>query len=107
MNSSLIWYAVLVVVVAAFVFVFFNYVKVKKLEEGTDEMVEMAGIIRSGAGTFLKAEFKVIAIIGIIIALVFSLFVEATSGTLHTNDADKTAHQTTHKKSNTTCCFYK
>ena len=47
MNSSLIWYAVLVVVVAAFVFVFFNYVKVKKLEEGTDEMVEMAGIIRS------------------------------------------------------------
>ena len=80
MNSSLIWYAVLVVVVAAFVFVFFNYVKVKKLEEGTDEMVEMAGIIRSGAGTFLKAEFKVIAIIGIIIALVFSLFVEATSG---------------------------
>ena len=80
MNSSLIWYAVLVVVGAAFVFVFFNYVKVKKLEEGTDEMVEMAGIIRSGAGTFLKAEFKVIAIIGIIIALVFSLFVEATSG---------------------------
>ena len=43
-------------------------------------MVEMAGIIRSGAGTFLKAEFKVIAIIGVIIALVFSLFVEATSG---------------------------
>lgn len=80
MDSSVIWYAVLAVVVVALVFVLFNFNKVKKLKEGNDEMVEMAGIIRSGAGTFLKAEFKVIAIIGVIIALVFSLFVEATSG---------------------------
>ena len=80
MDSSVIWYAVLAVVVVALVFVLFNFNKVKKMKEGNDEMVEMAGIIRSGAGTFLKAEFKVIAIIGVIIALVFSLFVEATSG---------------------------
>ena len=80
MDSSVIWYAMLAVVVVALVFVLFNFNKVKKLKEGNDEMVEMAGIIRSGAGTFLKAEFKVIAIIGVIIALVFSLFVEATSG---------------------------
>lgn len=80
MDSSVFWYAVLAVVVLALVFILFNFNKVKKLKEGTDEMIEMAGIIRSGAGTFLKAEFKVIAIIGVIIALVFSLFVEATSG---------------------------
>ena len=80
MDSSVFWYAVLAVVVVALVFVLFNFNKVKKMKEGNDEMVEMAGIIRSGAGTFLKAEFKVIAIIGVIIALVFSLFVEATSG---------------------------
>ena len=80
MDSSVIWYAVLAVVVVALVFILFNFNKVKKLKEGTDEMVEMAGIIRCGAGTFLKAEFKVITIIGVIIALVFSLFVEATSG---------------------------
>ena len=80
MDSSVFWYAVLAVVVVALVFILFNFNKVKKLKEGTDEMIEMAGIIRSGAGTFLKAEFKVIAIIGVIIALVFSLFVEATSG---------------------------
>ena len=69
MDSSVIWYAVLAVVVVALVFVLFNFNKVKKMKEGNDEMVEMAGIIRSGAGTFLKAEFKVIAIIGVIIAL--------------------------------------
>ena len=60
MDSSVIWYAVLAVVVVALVFVLFNFNKVKKMKEGNDEMVEMAGIIRSGAGTFLKAEFKVI-----------------------------------------------
>ena len=58
MDSSVFWYAVLAVVVVALVFILFNFNKVKKLKEGTDEMIEMAGIIRSGAGTFLKAEFK-------------------------------------------------
>lgn len=69
MDSSVFWYAVLAVVVVALVFILFNFNKVKKLKEGTDEMIEMAGIIRSGAGTFLKAEFKVIAIIGENLAL--------------------------------------
>ena len=52
MDSSVIWYAVLAVVVVALVFVLFNFNKVKKLKEGNDEMVEMAGIIRSGAVHF-------------------------------------------------------
>ncbi|HIV17197.1 MAG TPA: sodium-translocating pyrophosphatase [Candidatus Alectryocaccobium stercorigallinarum] len=68
------------VVVIALLFVLYNFRKVKKLPEGTDDMVEMAAIIRSGANTFLKAEFRVIIIAYIIIALVFSLFIEATSG---------------------------
>ncbi len=42
-------------------------------------MVEMAGIIRSGASMFLKTEFKTVAIVVAVIALAFSLFVEATS----------------------------
>ena len=32
----------------------------KKMDEGTAEMAEMAGIIRSGAAEFLKTEFKTI-----------------------------------------------
>ena len=80
MNNSVIWYAVLAVVVVALVYVIFNFFKVKKMDEGNEEMVEMAAIIRSGANTFLRAEFKVIILVAIIIAVVFSLFVEATSG---------------------------
>ena len=78
--NPVFWYAVLAVVVVALVYVAYNYRKVKKMPEGTEEMAEMAAIIRSGAATFLKAEFKVIIIIDIIIALVFSLFIETTSG---------------------------
>lgn len=80
MDNLVIWYAVLAVVVAALIYVFFNFFKVKKMDEGNEEMIEMAAIIRSGANTFLKAEFKVIILVAIIIAAVFSLFVEATSG---------------------------
>ena len=56
------------------------YARIRKLPEGTDEMQEMAGIIRDGASTFLKTEFRVIAIVVIVVAAVFGLFVEKTSG---------------------------
>lgn len=42
-------YIVLCVIVLAVVYVFYNYFKIKRMDEGTAEMAEMAGIIRSGA----------------------------------------------------------
>ncbi len=80
MTQEMYWLIVLAIVAIAIIFTICNFAKVKKLPEGTDDMVEMAAIIRSGANTFLKAEFRVIIIAYIIIALVFSLFIEATSG---------------------------
>ena len=74
------WYIALCVVVLAFVYVVLNYVRIRRMKEGTDEMVEMAGIIRSGAETFMKTEYKTIILVTVAIALVFSLFVEKTSG---------------------------
>lgn len=74
------WLIFLAVAIAVVGYVFWNYEKIKKLPEGTDEMVEMAAIIRSGADTFIKTEFKSIFIVTIIMALVFTLFVEKTSG---------------------------
>ena len=58
-----LWAIVLGVIILALVYVFFNYRKIKFLKEGTDEMVEMAGIIRSGANTFMKTEYKTIFIV--------------------------------------------
>ena len=73
-------YIVLCVAVLAIAYVVFNFFKIRAMKEGTDEMVEMAGIIRSGASTFMKTEYKIIAIVVAAVALVFSLFIEATSG---------------------------
>ena len=75
------WYIVaLCLVVLAIAYVFYNFFRIRSMEEGTQEMVEMAAIIRSGAATFLKTEYKTISVVVVVLALVFSLFVEATSG---------------------------
>ena len=74
------WYAILFVIVMTILYVFFNYYKIKKMKEGTDEMAEMAGIIRDGAVTFMKTEYRMIAIVVVIVAAVFTLFIEKTSG---------------------------
>lgn len=71
---------VLAVVVLALCYVAFNFIRIRKMKEGTDEMAEMAGIIRDGASTFLKTEFKAIAIVVLIVAALFSLFIEWTAG---------------------------
>ena len=52
----LVWLLMLVIVLCAIAYVFWNYFKIKQLGEGTDEMVELAAIIRSGSRTFIKTE---------------------------------------------------
>ncbi len=78
--SFLIFYLLLCVIVLALAYVLFNFLRIRKMKEGTAEMSEMAGIIRSGASTFLKTEYKTITIVVIAVAILFSLFVERTSG---------------------------
>ncbi len=77
---TVIYALTLFVVVLTFAYVFFNYRKIKKMDEGTEDMAGMAAVIRSGADTFMKTEFRTIAVVVVIVALVFSLFVEKTSG---------------------------
>ncbi len=73
-------YVILCIVLIAGANVYINYRRVSSESEGTTEMVEMAAIIRSGAGTFLKTEFKTVIIVVIGIAVLLSLFIETTSG---------------------------
>ena len=83
MLSSLLttsWLIVLGVVVLALIYVAVNYFRIKKMPEGTPDMIELSGIIRSGAQTFLKTEYKSIAIVVACVAVIFTLFVEKTSG---------------------------
>lgn len=76
----MVLYIVLFLVVLALCYVLFNFLRIRRMREGTDVMVEMAGIIRSGATAFLETEFKTIAIVVVVLAAIFSLFIEVTSG---------------------------
>ena len=76
------WLIVLGVIVLAIAYVFYNYFRIRRMGEGTAEMIEMAEIIRSGAATFLKTEYRTISIVVLLVALVFSLFIDVSMGLL-------------------------
>ena len=73
-------FVMLGICVLALLYVVYNYVKIKKMEEGNERMVKMSAIIREGAGVFLKKEFTTIGIVVLVIALLLSLFIEKFSG---------------------------
>ena len=76
-----IWlFITLAICVVALFYVIYNYVNIKKMEEGNERMVKMSAIIREGAGVFLKKEFTTIGIIVLSIAVLLSLFIEKFSG---------------------------
>lgn len=52
-----------------------NYFAVKRMEEGTERMQEIAAAIRLGAATFINYEYKIVAIIAAIIAVVLGVMI--------------------------------
>ncbi len=64
-----------VAVILAVCYAVFNYLSVKKLEEGTEKMGEIAGAIRIGANAFIKYEYKIVAIIGAIVAVILGILI--------------------------------
>lgn len=69
-TDNLLLILVGVAVVLAVAYAVFNYFCVKKLEEGTEKMSGIAGAIRIGANAFIRYEYKLVAIIGAVIAVV-------------------------------------
>ncbi|MBP3434721.1 MAG: sodium-translocating pyrophosphatase [Clostridia bacterium] len=59
----------MIAVVLALSFAAFNYFKVKKLDEGTDKMQEIASAIRVGANAFIRYEYRVLAIVVTVVAV--------------------------------------
>ena len=76
----MLYLAVIAVSALAFAYIAYNYSRLVKMEEGTDDMAELAGIIRRGARTFMRAEYRIIVPVIVIVALIFSCFIEKTSG---------------------------
>ncbi len=66
----------ILVIVASFLalgYAAFNFIGIKKLDEGTDRMSEIASAIRVGANAFITYEYKIIAIVVAIITVVFAI----------------------------------
>ena len=72
---------VIVAALLALGYAAFNFVGVKKLDEGTDRMSEIAAAIRVGANAFITYEYKIIAVVVAIIAVVFGVIFSVQYGT--------------------------
>lgn len=76
----LVYYGIMFISIIAFGLIIRNFIDLKNHDEGTEEMKETAGIIRAGAKTFMRREYRVIIPTVIIVAGIYSLFMEKTSG---------------------------
>lgn len=68
------------VCIVALVIAAINYFSIKKMDEGTEDMQNLAKLIRDGANTFMKIQFAVITIVVAIGAILITLFIEKSSG---------------------------
>ena len=71
---------VLFAVILAVSFAALNFYLIKKMKEGTERMQEIAAAIREGANAFIHYEYKIVAIIGGVIAVVLGLIISWETG---------------------------
>ena len=75
-----VYIAVIVIAAVALGFVALNFFKLRAMEEGNADMIEIAGIIRRGARTFMREEYKRIVPAIVVVGILISLFIEKTCG---------------------------
>jgi len=73
MNPETLFWIVPVASLVALLFAAIFFFNMKKADEGTDRMKEIAGYVREGAMAYLKQQYKVVAIFFVIIAVLFGV----------------------------------
>ncbi|MBO7216783.1 MAG: sodium-translocating pyrophosphatase [Clostridia bacterium] len=79
MNVTLVLGIVIVAALCGLGYAAFNYFSVKKLDEGTDRMREIASAIRVGANAFITYEYKIVAIVAVVVAVLLALVISWSS----------------------------
>ncbi len=69
-----------VAVILALSFAAFNFFKVKKMDEGTEKMKEIASAIRVGANAFIRYEYRVLAIVVACVAVFLGVVLQWYAG---------------------------
>lgn len=80
MVNTIVYVLSFIIIAIAFCLIRRNFVDLRKHDEGTEEMQELASIIRNGASTFLGREYRVIIPTVIFFAVLYSLFTESFAG---------------------------
>jgi K(+)-stimulated pyrophosphate-energized sodium pump len=70
---SMILYLIPAVMVAALVYAMVISIRIGKYEVGTDRMKQISGYIANGAMSFLKAEYKILAIFVVIVGILLAV----------------------------------
>ena len=68
-----LFYAIPLASVLALGFAYFFYQSMKKEDEGTDVMKKIAQFVREGAMAYLKQQYKVVGIVFVVLAVIFSV----------------------------------
>lgn len=79
-STSTILVLLVCAALLALAFAAFNFMKVKKMDEGTEKMKEIASAIRVGANAFINYEYKVLAIVIVLIAIVLAVLTTWSAG---------------------------
>ena len=75
-----IFYVVIAIAMVTFVALARNFFDLKNHDEGTDEMKDLAGIIRDGSKTFLTREYRIIVPAVVAVSIIYIFFIEIGSG---------------------------
>lgn len=75
MDITLVLGLVIVAALGGLAYAAFNFFSVKKLEEGTERMQEIAAAIRVGANAFITYEYKIVAIVAVVVAILLALII--------------------------------
>ncbi|MCR5569363.1 MAG: sodium-translocating pyrophosphatase [Paludibacteraceae bacterium] len=73
MLMGCLFYAIPLASVLALGFAFFFYSSMKKEDEGTEVMKKIAQYVREGAMAYLKQQYKVVGIVFVVLAIIFSV----------------------------------
>ncbi len=73
MNIPSVFWLVPVASVVALGMALFFFMQMKKADEGTDRMREIAEHVRKGAMAYLKQQYKVVTIVFVVLAIIFSV----------------------------------
>ena len=80
MVSTVIYAASAIIIALAGVLIWRNFIDLRNHDEGTEEMKDLARIIRQGARTFLRREYRFIVPTVLFFAILYSLFTETFAG---------------------------